>query len=56
VKPKLYRCPNTGDLVQRFIADEPDPEDEHRYDPGECPARSSLHFISAATGEIMGGQ
>jgi DNA-directed RNA polymerase subunit RPC12/RpoP len=50
----LYRCPHTGEMVQHFLVDEPDPEDEHRYDAVECPACSSLHFINPATGKIMG--
>jgi hypothetical protein len=54
MKPMLYRCPKTGDVVQHFIVDEPDLEDEHRYDAVECPACSSLHFINPATGKVMG--
>ena len=54
MKPVLYRCPNTGEMVQHLVADEPDTEDEHRYDAVECPACSFLHFINPATGKIMG--
>jgi DNA-directed RNA polymerase subunit RPC12/RpoP len=54
MKRLLYRCPKTGDVVQRFIADEPDPGDEHRYDAVECPACSSLHFINPVNGKVMG--
>jgi hypothetical protein len=54
MKPMLYRCPKTGDVVQHFIADEPDAEDEHRYDAVECLACSSLHYINPATGKVMG--
>jgi hypothetical protein len=46
MKPLLHRCPNTGDMVQHFIADEPDPEDEDRYDAVECLACSALHFVN----------
>jgi len=54
MKPLLYRCPTTGETVQHFIADEVDTSDEHRYEPVECPACSSLHFLNPATGRIMG--
>ena len=47
MRPMLFRCPNTGDLVQHFIADEPNTEDEHRYDPVECLACGALHFVNA---------
>jgi len=41
-------------MVQRFIADEAGLNDEHSYEPVECPACSSLHYINPATGKIMG--
>lgn len=54
MKPTLYRCPNTGETVQHFFSDEPDPDDDQSYDAVECPACSSLHFINPATGKVMG--
>jgi hypothetical protein len=54
MKPILYQCPTTSELVQHFIAEEPDAEDEDRYDSVECPACAYVHFINRATGKIMG--
>ena len=54
MKPMLYRCPHTGEMVQHFLVDEPDSEDEHRYDAVEYPACLSLHFINPTAGKIMG--
>jgi hypothetical protein len=54
MKPILYRCPTTSELVQHFIAEEPDAEDEDRYDSVEYPACAYVHFINRATGKIMG--
>jgi hypothetical protein len=42
-----------GELVQHFIADEPD-QDERRYDSVGCPACAALHFVNPATGKILG--
>jgi hypothetical protein len=50
----LYRCPNTGDLVQHFFADEPDADEGERYDPVECPACAALHFVNPSTGKVLG--
>jgi hypothetical protein len=41
-------------MVQHFLADEPDPKDEYSYEPVECPACSSLHFVNTLTGKVMG--
>jgi hypothetical protein len=54
MKPVLYRCPTTGKMVQHFVADEPDLNDAHSYEPVDCPACSSLHFLSRVSGKVMG--
>jgi hypothetical protein len=54
MQPILFRCPTTGETVQHFFADEPDPTDQDRYEAVQCPACSCLHFINPATGKIMG--
>jgi hypothetical protein len=48
--PFLYRCPNTGDNVQAWAAD--DPEDE---DLMTCLACAQAHLVNPKNGKILGG-
>jgi hypothetical protein len=41
-------------MVQHFVADEPDLSDEDRYEAVQCSACASLHFVSPATGKVLG--
>jgi hypothetical protein len=50
--PFLYRCPNTGDKVQGFAADEGDPD---TYQQITCIICQQVHFVNPATGMVLGG-
>jgi len=54
MKPILFRCPRTGEMVQHLIADEPKPGDQHRYETVQCPACSMPHMINQVTGRLLG--
>ena len=49
--PFLYRCPSTGQTVQGFTAEEV-PIDA--YELMTCLACRQTHFISPATGKVLG--
>jgi hypothetical protein len=53
MKPVLYRCPTTGEMVQHFVADEPY-LNEHSYEPVDCLSCSLVHFVNRASGKVMG--
>jgi hypothetical protein len=46
MKPVLYGCPTTGKMVQHFVTDEPNLNDERSYEPVDCLSCSSLHFVN----------
>jgi hypothetical protein len=49
--PFLFSCPNTGQTVQGFIANEvPD----NAYEAITCVACRQIHFVSPATGKVLG--
>ena len=52
--PFLYRCPNTGQRVQGFIADDPT-EDEGEFEAVVCTACTRLHWVNTKTGRVLGG-
>jgi hypothetical protein len=54
MKAALFRCPRSGELVRHFIADQPKPGDQHRYDAVRCNACSLPHMINRATGKVLG--
>lgn len=49
----LYRCPNTGDRVQGFSAEDIS-EDQRTYEPVTCPVCHQLHLVNPATGKVLG--
>jgi hypothetical protein len=49
----LYRCPNTGQLVQGWSADEL-PNGESTYETVSCLACAQLHFVNRTTGKVLG--
>jgi len=55
----LYRCPNTGQQVQGWIADDPTedhPEDDaDTYQTLACLVCARVHLINAKTGKVLGG-
>jgi hypothetical protein len=49
--PFLYRCPNTGQTVQSFTAEEVAGD---AYRSMTCLACRRLHFVNPATGKVLG--
>ena len=49
----LYRCPNTGQLVQGWSAEDVQ-TGEDSYESVTCLACSQLHFVNRATGRVLG--
>lgn len=49
--PFLYRCPNTGQIVQG-VSEESASDDTYESIP--CPACRQLHFVNPTTGKVLG--
>jgi hypothetical protein len=49
--PFLYRCPNTGQQVQAWAADDPT-EDDDAYEMVTCLACAGLHLVNPKTGKV----
>jgi hypothetical protein len=52
--PFLYRCPNTGDNVQAWAADDPE-DDEMTYVQVTCLACAQAHLVDPKSGRVIGG-
>jgi hypothetical protein len=52
MRPFLYRCPNTGQTVQGFTAEET--PDEYAYEAITCLACRQTHFVNSTTGKVLG--
>jgi hypothetical protein len=52
MSPFLYRCPNTGDNVQAWRAD--DPEDDDLHVQVTCLACAQAHLVNPKTGKVLG--
>lgn len=50
--PFLYRCPNTGQTVQGFAAEETSGD---AYEAIACLACRQNHFVNPTTGKVLGG-
>jgi hypothetical protein len=50
--PFLYRCPNPGQTVQGFTAEET--PDEDPYEAITCLACRQSHFVNLTTGKVLG--
>jgi hypothetical protein len=53
--PFLYRCPNTGEQVQCWVADDPE-EDDLSYVQVTCLACAQAHLVNPKTGRVLGGE
>jgi hypothetical protein len=51
----LYRCPNTGQTVQGWSADEVTDEDD-TYQSFECTFCTRVHLVNLKTGKLLGGE
>ena len=49
-----YRCPNTGALVQGWLADEPVEADAETYRQVTCNACGRTHMVNPKTGKVLG--
>ena len=49
----IYRCPNTGYLVQGFSAEDVS-VDAHTYEPVPCPVCKGYHSVNPATSAVLG--
>ena len=49
----LYRCPNTGQNVQGWSADEVT-DDDDTYQSVECVACTRVHLVNVETGKVLG--
>jgi hypothetical protein len=49
----IYRCPNTGYLVQGFSAEDVS-VDAHTYEPVLCPVCKGYHPVNPATSAVLG--
>jgi len=49
----LYRCPNTGQNVQGWSADEVTDDDE-TYQSFQCMACTRVHLVNLKTGKMLG--
>jgi hypothetical protein len=53
MSPFLYRCPNTGDNVQAWTADDPE-DDDLTYVQVTCLACAQAHLVNPKTGKVLG--
>ncbi len=53
--PFLYRCPNTGQNVQAWAADDPTEDDDNTYQTMTCLACAAVHLVNPKTGRVLGG-
>jgi hypothetical protein len=49
----LYRCPNTRQHVQGWIADDPNDLSDDTYETVICTACARLHLVNPKTGRIL---
>jgi hypothetical protein len=52
--PFLYRCPNTGFRVQRWVGDDESGDSGETYEGVICYACGRLHLVNPKTGETAG--
>jgi hypothetical protein len=51
--PFLYRCPNTGDRVQGWSAEEASAYQANAYETVTCIACKQVHVVHPATGHVL---
>jgi hypothetical protein len=50
----LFLCPNTGDRVQGWFADDGSGKDGETYDALTCLACRQVHMVNPRTGKVLG--
>jgi hypothetical protein len=51
--PFMYRCPNTGNLVQGFVAEETS-GDASSFEAVTCLVFLQVHYVNSTTGKVLG--
>jgi len=51
--PFLFRCPNTNQTVQGFVAEKVS-DDPNAYESVTCLACQQVHLVNLATGKVLG--
>ena len=54
MKPMIFRCPATGELVQCLVAEEADTDEGNVWETVTCLACGRLHPIDRQTGTVLG--
>lgn len=50
----LFRCPNTGYLVQGWIAEDVSEDEEDTYRSVTCLACERMHLVDPKNGKVLG--
>jgi hypothetical protein len=50
----VYRCPNTGKLVQAWTVEDPYESEADAYEPVRCIACMRLHMVNPRTRKVLG--
>ena len=53
--PFMYRCPNTGNLVQGLVVDEMS-GDASTYEAVNCLMCLQVHYVNPTTGKVLGAE
>jgi hypothetical protein len=51
--PFLFRCPNTGQRVQGWAAEEVSPDQADIYETVTCIACQQVHLVNPSTGRVL---
>jgi hypothetical protein len=51
----MYRCPNTGNLVQGLVVDEMS-GDASTYEAVNCLMCLQVHYVNPTTGKVLGAE
>jgi hypothetical protein len=49
----LFRCPNTGQRVQGWAAEEVSPDQADIYETVTCIACQQVHLVNPSTGRVL---
>jgi hypothetical protein len=49
----LYRCPNTGLVVQGWVADGSTDQDDGRYETVTCAICARIHLVNPKTASVL---
>jgi hypothetical protein len=52
----IFRCPNTGLIVQGWSAEEIPDDEPDTYETITCTACGQLHLVNRGTGRVLGDE